>query len=191
MVTAIAQFGGDYESIKQIQQVSASAVRLSYRADNVPNPLEGLPEAEWRRSSEVERLGDRFAHGSHRGPKERARLYAMVRPQPARSHAGINRHQRFPGGAGRAQGQGRNRIQLPHRRAERHGGIPARRSGSDGGRRRRGCSQGDQRPRRHGQRPLHFEARGQRVDFVSGAAERPAGFVARGACAMHHRRRLE
>ena len=42
MVTAIAQFGGDYESIKQIQQVSASAVRLSYRADNVPNPLEGL-----------------------------------------------------------------------------------------------------------------------------------------------------
>ena len=42
MVTAIAQFGGDYESIKQIQQVSPSAVRLSYRADNVPNPLEGL-----------------------------------------------------------------------------------------------------------------------------------------------------
>jgi outer membrane protein OmpA-like peptidoglycan-associated protein len=42
VVTAIAQFGGDYESIKQIQQVSASAVRLSYRADNVPNPLEGL-----------------------------------------------------------------------------------------------------------------------------------------------------
>jgi outer membrane protein OmpA-like peptidoglycan-associated protein len=42
VVTAIAQFGGDYESIKQIQQVSASAVRLSYRADNVPNPLQGL-----------------------------------------------------------------------------------------------------------------------------------------------------
>jgi outer membrane protein OmpA-like peptidoglycan-associated protein len=42
VVTAIAQFGGDYESIKQIQQVSATAVRLSYRADNVPNPLEGL-----------------------------------------------------------------------------------------------------------------------------------------------------
>jgi outer membrane protein OmpA-like peptidoglycan-associated protein len=42
VVTAIAQFGGDYESIKQIEQVSASAVRLSYRADNVPNPLEGL-----------------------------------------------------------------------------------------------------------------------------------------------------
>ena len=42
VVTAIAQFGGDYESIKQIQQVTASAVRLSYRADNVPNPLEGL-----------------------------------------------------------------------------------------------------------------------------------------------------
>ena len=42
VVTAIAQFGGDYESIKQIQQVSASTVRLSYRADNVPNPLEGL-----------------------------------------------------------------------------------------------------------------------------------------------------
>jgi len=42
VVTAIAQFGGDYESIKQIQQVSATGVRLSYRADNVPNPLEGL-----------------------------------------------------------------------------------------------------------------------------------------------------
>ncbi len=42
VVTAIAQFGGDYESIKQIQQVSPSTVRLSYRADNVPNPLEGL-----------------------------------------------------------------------------------------------------------------------------------------------------
>jgi len=42
VVTAIAQFGGDYESIKLIQQVSASAVRLSYRADNVPNPMEGL-----------------------------------------------------------------------------------------------------------------------------------------------------
>ncbi len=42
VVTAIAQFGGDYESIKQIQQVGPSVVRLSYRADNVPNPLEGL-----------------------------------------------------------------------------------------------------------------------------------------------------
>ena len=41
-MTAIAQFGGDYESIKQIQQVNPSGVRLSYRADNVPNPLEGL-----------------------------------------------------------------------------------------------------------------------------------------------------
>jgi outer membrane protein OmpA-like peptidoglycan-associated protein len=42
VVTAIAQFGGDYESIKQIQQVTPTGVRLSYRADNVPNPLEGL-----------------------------------------------------------------------------------------------------------------------------------------------------
>ena len=42
VVTAIAQFGGDYESIKQIEQVSPTAVRLSYRADSVPNPLEGL-----------------------------------------------------------------------------------------------------------------------------------------------------
>jgi len=42
VVTAIAQFGGDYESIKQVQQVTPSSVRLSYRADNVPNPLEGL-----------------------------------------------------------------------------------------------------------------------------------------------------
>jgi len=42
VVTAIAQFGGDYESIKQVQQIIPSGVRLSYRADNVPNPLEGL-----------------------------------------------------------------------------------------------------------------------------------------------------
>jgi outer membrane protein OmpA-like peptidoglycan-associated protein len=42
VVTAIAQFGGDYESIKQIQQVNATGVSLSYRADNPPNPLEGL-----------------------------------------------------------------------------------------------------------------------------------------------------
>jgi outer membrane protein OmpA-like peptidoglycan-associated protein len=42
VVTAIAQFGGDYESIKQIQKVGPSGVSLSYRADNVPNPLEGL-----------------------------------------------------------------------------------------------------------------------------------------------------
>src|SRR5689334_8886793 len=42
VVTAIAQFGGDYESIKQIQQVNATGVSLSYRADNIPNALEGL-----------------------------------------------------------------------------------------------------------------------------------------------------
>ena len=45
VVTAIAQFGGDYESIKQIQQVSASGVHLSYRADNVANPMEGLQKS--------------------------------------------------------------------------------------------------------------------------------------------------
>jgi len=45
VVTAIAQYGGDYESIKRIQQVSASSVSLSYRADNVANPLEGLQKA--------------------------------------------------------------------------------------------------------------------------------------------------
>ncbi len=42
VVTAIAQYGGDYESIKRIQQVSATGVSLSYRADNVANPMEGL-----------------------------------------------------------------------------------------------------------------------------------------------------
>src|SRR6266849_2717586 len=42
VVTAVAQFGGDYESIKQVQQVNATSMRLSYRADNVHNPLEGL-----------------------------------------------------------------------------------------------------------------------------------------------------
>ena len=45
VVTAIAEFGGDYESIKQIQQVSASGVHLSYRADNVANPMEGLQKS--------------------------------------------------------------------------------------------------------------------------------------------------
>jgi outer membrane protein OmpA-like peptidoglycan-associated protein len=42
VVTAIAQFGGDYESIKRIQEVGPNGIRLSYRADNVPNPLQGL-----------------------------------------------------------------------------------------------------------------------------------------------------
>jgi len=42
VVTAIAQFGGDYESIKRIQRVGPDAVTLSYRADNPPNPLKGL-----------------------------------------------------------------------------------------------------------------------------------------------------
>ena len=42
VVTAIAQFGGDYESIKQIQQVNATGVSLSYRADNPRTPLEGM-----------------------------------------------------------------------------------------------------------------------------------------------------
>ena len=52
VVTAIAQFGGDYESIKQIQQVGPSAVRLSYRADNVPNPLEGLQKLSGEKAPE-------------------------------------------------------------------------------------------------------------------------------------------
>ena len=42
VVTAIAQYGGDYESIKRIQQVSSNSVSLSYRADNVANPLEEM-----------------------------------------------------------------------------------------------------------------------------------------------------
>ena len=42
VVTAIAQFGGDYESIKRIQDLGPNGIRLSYRADNVPNPLQGL-----------------------------------------------------------------------------------------------------------------------------------------------------
>lgn len=50
VVTAIAQFGGDYESIKQIQQVTPANVRLSYRADNVPNPFEGLQKLSGEKS---------------------------------------------------------------------------------------------------------------------------------------------
>ena len=45
VVTAIAQSRGDYESIKQIQEVSATGVHLSYRADSVPNPMEGLQKS--------------------------------------------------------------------------------------------------------------------------------------------------
>ena len=83
VVTAIAQFGGDYESIKQIQQVSASAVRLSYRADNVPNPLEGLQKLSGDKAPKSSGSVSRSTHGPRRGSANRARLYAMVRSQPA------------------------------------------------------------------------------------------------------------
>jgi len=36
VVTAIAQDGGDYESIKRIEKITADSVSLSYRADNLP-----------------------------------------------------------------------------------------------------------------------------------------------------------
>lgn len=42
VVTAIAQTTGDYESIKQIDSTSEDAVHMTYEADNVPNPFEGL-----------------------------------------------------------------------------------------------------------------------------------------------------
>jgi outer membrane protein OmpA-like peptidoglycan-associated protein len=42
VVTAVAQFGGDYESIKQIQEVTRDAVSMNYRADNVPDPFAGI-----------------------------------------------------------------------------------------------------------------------------------------------------
>jgi outer membrane protein OmpA-like peptidoglycan-associated protein len=46
VVTAVAQFGGDYESIKQIESVTSTAVSMSYRADNVPNPLGNLGQPQ-------------------------------------------------------------------------------------------------------------------------------------------------
>src|SRR5712692_8820898 len=36
---AVAQFGGDYQSVMRIGQVTTDSVELSIRADNVPNPL--------------------------------------------------------------------------------------------------------------------------------------------------------
>src|SRR5713101_4828557 len=36
---AVAQFGGDYQSVMQILEVTSDSVKLSIRADNVPNPL--------------------------------------------------------------------------------------------------------------------------------------------------------
>ncbi len=56
MVTAIAQFGGDYESIKQIQQVNATGVRLSYRADNSTHSAGGHAETDRRPGPEIRRL---------------------------------------------------------------------------------------------------------------------------------------
>ena len=51
VVTAIAQTGGDYESIKQIQRTSASGVTLSYRADSVPNPMEAQQRQQGGKST--------------------------------------------------------------------------------------------------------------------------------------------
>ena len=100
MVTAIAQFGGDYESIKQIQQVSPSAVRLSYRADNVPNPLEGLQKLSGDKAPK--------SSGSVSGSRtvrtedlQTAHDYMQwFGPNQPEVMPGINCHQRFPGGAG-------------------------------------------------------------------------------------------
>ena len=46
VVTAIAQWNGDYESIKRIEKVTESGVSLNYRADNIPNPTETLSKTE-------------------------------------------------------------------------------------------------------------------------------------------------
>ena len=40
-VSAVAQFGGDYQSILTIRKVTPDTVDLSIRADNVPNPIQG------------------------------------------------------------------------------------------------------------------------------------------------------
>jgi outer membrane protein OmpA-like peptidoglycan-associated protein len=49
VVTAIAQTTGDYESIKQIDSASENAVHITYEADNVPNPFEGLADPKNQR----------------------------------------------------------------------------------------------------------------------------------------------
>ena len=56
-------------------------VSLSYRADNVPNPLEGPAEIEWRQSPKGQRIGQRITYRACRGSANRARLHAMVWPQ--------------------------------------------------------------------------------------------------------------
>jgi len=70
---AVAQFGGDYQSVMQILEVTSDSVKLSIRADNVPNPLlDGLqklsgekkkPEASSIRAQRVVQRDDmRTAH---------------------------------------------------------------------------------------------------------------------------------
>ena len=189
VVTAIAQFGGDYESIKQIQQVSASAVRLSYRADNVPNPLEGLQKLSGDTAPKSSGSISGAAHGSHRRPANRPRLHAVVWAQPTGPHAGNDRDQCFPRSSGRTEGQRGDPVQFPHRRSEGNGGLAAGRSRPDGGRRRTGRIERSKRPGQHGKRRMHAQARRQWSGLFPCTAEQPARVASRRACPVHHRRR--
>ena len=98
VVTAIAQFGGDYESIKQIQQVTATGSEPFLPRRQRTQSAGGHAETERRPGPEIRRLGSWRTHGPRRGSANRARLHAMVRSQSTASHARQHCDQRFAGG---------------------------------------------------------------------------------------------
>ena len=100
VVTAIAQFGGDYESIKQIQQVSPVRGAAFLPCRQCSQSAGGSAETERRHGAEIQRVHLRSADSSHRRPAKRPRLHAVVWPQPAGTHAGNDSDQRFPGSSG-------------------------------------------------------------------------------------------
>jgi len=54
VITAVAQEGGDYQSIKQIKEMSGDSVTMEYTADNVPerpNPFGGEPKNDGKKAA--------------------------------------------------------------------------------------------------------------------------------------------
>jgi outer membrane protein OmpA-like peptidoglycan-associated protein len=81
VVTAIAQFGGDYESIKQIEKVTSTAVSLTYHADNVPNPFGGLGQPQGAPKSSGSTSGHRTVRmDDFRSAHEYMQLFSSSAP---------------------------------------------------------------------------------------------------------------
>jgi len=170
VVTAIAQFGGDYESIKQVQQVSPSAVRLSYRADNVPNPLEGLQKLSGDKAPK--------SNGSVSGQRS-VRVEDLQSAHDYMQWFGPNQPEVIPGSTAisvsrevLAELKDKGETQFSFR----IGGLKGMAGSLLGalgqmarcGRRRVQRNQG---PRQHGQRRVHTQAHRQRIAFFPSAAE--------------------